>query len=98
MEKAKIVFKNGTEIEAEVNGSSFIMDTKPEIPADLSEVTITEKDNTRILKHAEVQECAAIDSRYWFALYETPENVLKERKMQSDIQYIAMMADIDLEV
>ncbi len=41
MERVKIIFLDGTEIEAEKNGSSYIVDEKPRFPNDLSEVSIT---------------------------------------------------------
>ena len=40
MEKAKIVFQNGMEIEAEENGSSLITDSRPDFPVDLSSVLV----------------------------------------------------------
>lgn len=97
MEKVKIVFKNGMEIEAEQNGSSLIVDTKPDFPADLSAVTIIGADGEHTYNNAEIVECASVDGRYWFAFIEIPESVRSERQTQANIEYIAMMADIDLE-
>ena len=48
MEKAKITFKNGIEIEAEVNGSCYIVDSKPDFPVDLSEVTVTAGEDEKV--------------------------------------------------
>lgn len=97
MEKVKIVFKNGMEIEAELNASSLIVDTRPDFPADLSAVTIIGADEERTYNNAEIVECASVDGRYWFAFIEIPESERKERQMQANIEYVAMMADIDLE-
>jgi hypothetical protein len=96
MEKAKITFKNGLEIEAEVNGSCYIVDEKPEFPANLSEVTVTASNEEKILHEVEVNEAASVDGRYWFALRELTEQELKDIKTQADIQYLAMMSDIEL--
>lgn len=97
MEKAKIVFKNGMEIEAELNGSSLIVDTKPDFPSDLSVVTVIATDGERTYNNAEIVECASVDDRYWFTVLEIPETERAARQIQANIEYIAMMADIDLE-
>ena len=96
MEKAKITFKNGVEIEAEVNGSCYITDRKPDFPVDLSEVTATAGEDVKVIRNAEVNEAASVDGRYWFTLQELTEQELKDIKTQADIQYLAMMADIEL--
>lgn len=96
MEKAKITFKNGLEIEAEVNGSCYIVDSKPDFPVDLSEVTVTAGEDEKALHEVEVNEAASVDGRYWFALRELTEQELKDIKTQSDIQYLAMMTDVEL--
>lgn len=97
MEKAKIIFKNGMEIEAEQNASSLIVDTKPDFPADLSVVTVIGADGERTYNNAEIVECASVDDRYWFTILEIPEAERMARQTQANIEYIAMMADIDLE-
>lgn len=96
MEKAIIKFKNGTTVEAEVNGSCYIVDEKPAFPVDLSEVTVTVGEDEKILYEAEVNEAASVDGRYWFALRELTEQELKDVKTQADIQYLAMMTDVEL--
>lgn len=96
MEKAKITFKNGLEIEAEVNGNCYIVDSKPDFPVDLSEVTVTAGEGEKVLNEVEVNEAASVDGRYWFALRELTEQELKYIKTQADIQYLAMMTDVDL--
>lgn len=97
MEKAKVTFNDGTILEAEENATSLIMDTKPDFPADLSDVTVTGATDKRVYKNAEVIECASVDGRFWFAFREVPESERKEKKTQADLEYIAMMAGIDLE-
>ena len=92
METVQIKFKNGSEIEAEVNGNSYIVDSKPAFPADLSEVIVGDQ----TLHYVEVVECAAIDNRYWFSFIEIPENIRKAAQMEANIEYIAIMSDIEL--
>lgn len=98
MQKAKITFNNGFQLEAEQNASSFITDTKPDFPAGLSNVTVSSEEFTTSYQHAEIIECASVDGRYWFALREVPESERRERQMQADIDYLAAMSGVNLEV
>lgn len=97
MEKAKITFTNGTVIEAEENASSLITDSRPDFPADLSSVKVTGAGGERIYKNAEIIKCASVDGRYWFAFREISESERTARQMQANIEYIAMMTEVDLE-
>lgn len=98
MEKVTITFKDGTVLEAEKNASTYIVDSKPEFPADLSDVSVTgEGGDAAVFAHAKVIECYPSDKRYWFTFLEETETERSAKKMQSDIEYIAMMSDIELE-
>ena len=94
MEEVIIEFKNGLKIQAEYNGSCFVIDNKPDFPLDLSEVII----NDEPYYHVKIIECASVDGRYWFTIQEIPKDILIRNQMQANIEYIAMMSDIDLEV
>ncbi len=96
MEKVTIVFADGTELEAEKNGTCFIADEEPKFPEDLSEVTITEDGKDTVIENAEIVECAAIDDRYWFTIVEIPESVREAKQVRSDIDYIAMEVGVEL--
>ena len=96
MEKVKIVFKNGLEIEAEKNGNSLITENRPDFPLDLSCVTVAENGTEYTYRNAEIIKCASIDERFWFAFREIPETERAARQMQANIEYIAMMTDVDL--
>lgn len=63
MEKVTIIFSDGTEVVAEQNGTCYIVNEKPDFPADMSMVTIGEQ----VLENMALVECASIDGRYWFA-------------------------------
>lgn len=68
--EAKIIFEDGTEITAEVNGSSYITAEIPVFPESLGRVTVQEKEAEKVLQDVTIQECASIDGRYWFTLLE----------------------------
>lgn len=94
-----ITFTDGTEVSAELNGSCYITDKKPDIPDDLSEVTITGAEE-KTYQNARLLECASIDGRFWFTfIEETKEEkmAVEVAKQRADIDFIAMVSDIDLE-
>ena len=45
----------------------------------------------------ELVQVAHYEDGYYFILRELSKAEIKERKMQGDIEYLAMMTDIDLE-
>ena len=93
MEKATIKFTDGTEIEVDVNGDSFITDTEPEFPDDMAVVEVEQGDNTTFYHNARVQECASVDNRYWFIILEASQSEI----LESQVFYTAMMTDTLLE-
>lgn len=98
MGEAIIEFSNGVVLVCEKNGSCFITDSRENVPADVNGVHITDDEGDRVLKYAELQECYSIDGRFWFGLHEVPENVRRERQLQANLEYLAMMSGVDLEV
>lgn len=92
-ERATIKFKDGTEIEAEVNGNNFITATEPDFPYDMSEVTIIKGEDEEVLKNASVQQSAGIDGRYWF-IFTTPSAY---DTLESQVLYTALMTDTLIE-
>ena len=91
MEKAKITFTNGMVVEAEENASSLITERKPDFPSDLSVVTVTGTNGEHVYKNA-----ASVDGRYWFSFREISETERASKQLQANIEYIAMMTDVDL--
>lgn len=103
MEKSwKITLANGTQLEnLKQNGNNFISET--EITADifngnLSKVVIEdEKGNVQEYEHMELVQIVHYKDGYYFVLRELTQDELKVIKTQADIEYLAMMSDIDLE-
>ena len=85
----KITLKDGSTINAEVNGTCYIVDTKPEFPADLSvvEVETTDGDRveTRTLHNVRIIEPFAIDNRDWFGFYELSAQELWQASIEDAI-------------
>lgn len=95
---ATITFNNGLQIQAEQNATSFITNIKPDFPDDLSFVTVYGENGEEYYQNAEIIECASVDARYWFGIREVPESERKQKQMQANIDYVAMMSGVDLEV
>ena len=92
-----IKFLNGTHITAELNGNCLITDEKPAFPDDLRTVIVESEGITMEYHYAQVSECASIDGRYWFVFTEMSQEERRTRQMQANIEYIAMMTDVELE-
>ena len=101
----KIILSDGTQLNnLKLNGNNFVSEmevTEDTFKGKLSKVTIeTTKDGQEITKeyeHMELVQVVHYEDGYYFVLRELSATELKEIKMQSDIEYLAMMADIDLE-
>lgn len=106
MEKTwKITLADGTQLEnLRLNGNNFISDTK--ITADtfsgnLSKVVIEGiedgKETIQEYEHMELVQIVHYKDGYYFVLRELSQDELDKIKTQADIEYLAMMSDIDLE-
>ena len=97
METATIIFSNGETVTAQYNGSCFATDTEPQFPENLENITIEKESGEEHIAHGFIKDCASVDGRYWFTVREIPEQKRFNDEITAQIQYIAMMADIDLE-
>ena len=97
MEKVKIIFADGTEVNAERNGDCLILKKRTTLPTDLSVVTVRGDDGDTVYHNAELTESASVDGRYWFAFTEASPADLVTRKMQENIRAIAELTDVDLD-
>ena len=102
MEKSwKITLSDGTKLEnLGLNGNNFISEvkiTEDDFRGKLSKVTVEGKDFKQECNNMELVQIAHYEDGYYFVLREIPQEELDKLKMQSDIEYIAMMSDIDME-
>ncbi len=97
-----IELSNGTRIEnLELNGNNFISDTEvteETFNGGLSEVRISgNKGTSYSINHAKLIQIMEFEDKWWFILAEKSAEELMFEKLSSDIDYIAMMSDIELE-
>lgn len=98
MEKVTITFNDGTTLNPDVNGDTYILDEKPDFPIDLTGITIESASGTKTIEHGQILDCATGGaSGYWFAIIEIPKGELEATQLKSQVAYIAMMTDVDLE-
>ena len=97
-----ISLSNGTSIlDLKLNGNNFISDseiTSEMFNGGLSEVHISgDKGTDYTINHAKLIQIMKYEGAWWFILGEMSTEELMFEKMSSDIDYIAMMTDVDLE-
>ena len=101
MNKYTVTLSDGTELtDLTLNGNNFISTeevTEDTFAGKLLEVTISDGETEEVLHNAElIQISTLVPGEWWFILREIPADVLRERKIQANIEYIAMMTDVDL--
>lgn len=106
MEKSwKITLSDGTQLKnLGLNGNNFISEkeiTEADFKGKLSKVIVEGIEDGQDVKqeyeHMELVQIVHYEDGYYFVLRELSQQELKEIKMQGDIEYLAMMSDIDLE-
>lgn len=83
-----------------LNGNNFVSET--EVTEDmfagkLKRVVISDGENEQVLNYAELIQIAHYgDNGWYFILREIPADVLEKARFEATLDYIAMMAGIDL--
>ena len=97
----KITLADGTELsDLRLNGNNFISSKKIEesiFNGNLSEVTILGDGKEETYENMELVQLERYGKEYWFILRVIPEAELVAAKDHANIEYLAMMLDIDLE-
>lgn len=95
-----ITLEDGTQItNLRMNGTNFVSQNPidPDIfEGKLGEVIISDGVTNEQHFNMELVQIVLYEDGYYFVLIDIPENQLKERKLRSDVDYIAMMSDIDI--
>lgn len=106
MEKSwKITLSDGTQLkDLKLNGNNFISEeeiTKDIFDGKLSKVIIEGKENEQDIKREyermELIQIVHNEDGYYFALRELSQDEIDKQKIQGDIEYLAMMTDVDME-
>jgi len=81
------------------NGDNFISDTPLDSDVFLdncSPVIISDGENEEMHENMELVQVTTVGNEYWFVLRDMSAEELEKIRLQADIEYIAMMAGIEL--
>lgn len=95
-----ITLEDGTVIDnLHLNGNNFISQEPIDqeiFYGNLGTVIISNGENEETHKNMELIKLDKIDDNYWFILMEIPESKIFMAKLRSDMDYLAMMTDINI--
>lgn len=95
-----ITLADGTELtDLRLNGNNYISDVP--VSEDIFEdncapLTVSDGENEEVHENAELIQVAQYGSEYWVAFRDLSPAELESAKMRSDIEYLAMMTDVEL--
>lgn len=95
-----ITLADGTLFEnLRLNGNNFISRV-PVIPeafaGNCSPVTISDGETETVHEYAELVQITIYNGEYWIVLRDLSPEEIRRIKMESDIQYLAMMSGVEL--
>lgn len=96
----KITLADGTVIDnLRLNGNNYISDK--ELTADmflgnLAKVIVNDGERDTVYENMELVQIVKHDEEYWFVLRTMTKRELQDLKNRADIDYLAMMSDIEL--
>lgn len=96
----KVTLADGTIIDnLKLNGNNYISKTPIDatmFAENCSPVSITDGINEEVHSSMELVQITENAGEYWFVLRDFSSDELAQMKMRSDIEYIAMMAGVEL--
>lgn len=96
----KVTLNDGTEISnLKLNGNNYISTESIDrsvFDGNCSPVVISDGTHDEIHDNIELVQITEVNGEYWFVLRDISAEELARIKMQSDIEYVAMMASIEL--
>lgn len=82
-----------------LNGNNFVSDTEvteAQFTDNLDPVVINDGETDDVHEHMALVQIAKYGEQYYFVLRDRTPDELLRIKMQADIEYLAMMSDIEL--
>lgn len=96
----KITLADGTVIDnLKLNGNNYISDTAVEpttFAGNCSPTIISDGEHDEIHANMALVQITKTGNEHWFVLRDISTEELSKIKMQSDIEYVAMMAGVEL--
>lgn len=95
-----MVLSDGTTIEnLRKNGDNYISASKltsDMFEGKLSEVTVKTPEDEVVMENMDIVQITEMDGEYWFVLRQFSAMELAMAKMSSNIDFLAMMQDVEL--
>lgn len=95
-----ISLADGTLLEnLKMNGNNFVSKTPVDVSVftgNCSTVTIDDGVHQETHNNMELVQLTNVDDEFWFVLRELTARELEQIKMQSDIEYVAMMTGVEM--
>lgn len=95
-----ITLDDGTQIEnLRMNGNNFISQEEidPDIfDGNLGTVTINDGETDEVHENMGLVQVTQMGEEYWFVLRDIPISEIERSKLRSDLDYLAMMADVEI--
>ena len=96
----KIILADGTVLSnLKLNGNNFVSDaevTEDQFIDNLDPVVINDGETDDVHEHMALVQIIKYGEQYYFVLRDRTPDELLRIKMQADIEYLAMMSDIEL--
>lgn len=100
MEQYTITLNNGTEIKDLIkNGDNFVSKVKLDesiFKNNLTRMTISNGEEVEVLENMEFIQQMKIGKEYYICFRQLTEREIKDIEIDSKIEYLAMMSDIEL--
>lgn len=96
----KITLANGTVLDnLTMNGNNFISEETVDVhvfDGNCSPIIIDDRTSEEIHEHMDLVQVTVVEGKSWFVLRDIPQKELEQTKLKSDIEYLAMMCDVEL--
>lgn len=96
----KITLADGTELSnLTMNGNNFISEATIDpgiFQSNCSPVVISDGEHDETHENMELVQVTEVNGQSWFVLRDMTPKELEQAKFKSDIEYLAMMCDVDL--
>ena len=91
----RITLADGTILDnLTMNGNNFI--SEEAIDASIFDGTCSPVINEEVHEHMDLVQVTTVDKKSWFVLRDIPQKELEQTKLKSDLEYLAMMCDVEL--
>lgn len=96
----KITLADGTELSnLTMNGNNFISEATIDpgiFQSNCSPVVISDGEHDETHENMELVQVTEVNGQSWFVLRDMTPKELEQAKIKSDIEYLAMMCEVDL--